>query len=106
MRSPSVGRIGQAGGDDVPRRDLHPADPDLLGPVEAELVQRLQDLDELVAEAVLEGHPPGLHPARDEEDLLVLDVHALDRADALGEVEDLRLARTAAVVNQPGPPPR
>ena len=31
-------------------------------------------------------------PARHEEHLLVLDVDALDRPDALGEVEDLRLA--------------
>ena len=29
-------------------------------------------------------------PARHEQDLLVLDVDALDRPDALGELEDLR----------------
>ena len=48
--------------------------------------------DHLLAQAVLEGHPVGVDPARHEEHLLVLDVHALDRADALGEVEDLGLA--------------
>ena len=56
------------------------------------LCERLEHVDELVAEAVLEGHPPGLDPARDEQDLLVLDVDALDRPDALGEVERLGLA--------------
>ena len=34
----------------------------------------------------------GVDPARDQQHLLVLDVDALDRPDALGEVEDLRLA--------------
>ena len=54
-------------------------------------MQRLQHLDELVAEPVLERDAPAVDPARDEHDLLVLDVHALDRADALGEVEHLGL---------------
>jgi hypothetical protein len=44
-----------------------------------------------IAQAVLERHPVGVDPPRHEEHLLVLDVHALDRADAVGEVEDLRL---------------
>ncbi len=52
----------------------------------------LEDVDELVAEAVLEGRPLAVDPARHQEHLLVLDVDALDRPDALGEVEDLRLA--------------
>ena len=54
-------------------------------------MQRREDVDELLAEAVLEGHALAVHPARDQHDLLVLDVHALDRADALGEVEHLGL---------------
>ena len=47
-------------------------------------------------------------PARHEEHLLVLDVDALDRADALGEVEDLGLAerrgREPAARPSPTPP--
>jgi hypothetical protein len=54
-------------------------------------VQRLQHLDELVAEAVLERHAPAVDVARDEQHLLVLDVDALDRPDPLGEVEHLGL---------------
>ena len=54
-------------------------------------MQRLQHVDELLAEPVLEVDPPAVDPARDQQHLLVLDVHALDRADALREVEDLRL---------------
>jgi hypothetical protein len=64
-------------------------------------VQDAQDLDELAAQAVLEGHALGVDPARDERDLLVLDVDALDRADALGEVEDLRLAERRGRVEAP-----
>ena len=64
----------------------------MIGPVEPELVQGLQYLDELVAEPVLEGRAAARHPPRDQEDLLVLDVHALDGSDALGEREDLGLA--------------
>jgi hypothetical protein len=55
-------------------------------------VQRFQHVDELLAEAVLEGDAPAVNPARDEHDLLVLDVDALEQADPLGEVEDLGLA--------------
>ena len=55
-------------------------------------MQRLQHPDELLAQAVLERDPLGVDPARDEEDLLVLDVDALDGADAGREVEDLELA--------------
>ncbi len=61
-------------------------------PVETELVQGLEHLDELVAEPVLERDAPAIDPARHEQHLLVLDVHALDLADALGEREHLRLA--------------
>src|SRR4051812_11351936 len=55
-------------------------------------MQGLQDLDELLTQAVLERDPPGVEPARDEEHLLVLDVDALHPADSFREVEDLRLA--------------
>ena len=54
-------------------------------------MQRAQHVDELVAEAVLERDPLAVDPARDQHDLLVLDVDALDRPDALGELEHLRL---------------
>jgi hypothetical protein len=47
--------------------------------------------DELVAQAVLERRPLRLGPARNEEDLLVLDVDALDGPDPPGEVEHLGL---------------
>src|SRR6478735_11330435 len=47
-------RVGQHRGDDVARRHLDPLDPHLLGAVEAEGVQHLEDVDELVTEAVLE----------------------------------------------------
>ena len=56
-------------------------------------------------EAVLERHTLAVDPARHEQDLLVLDVDALDRADALGEVEHLglreRLGREPAALALP-----
>ncbi len=87
-----IGGVGQACGDDVPRRDLDSADGDLGRRIEPQQVNRLQHCDELVTEAVLERHPVGVDPARHEDDLLVLDVHALDRADAGRELEHLGLA--------------
>jgi hypothetical protein len=54
-------------------------------------VQGLEHVDELVAQTVLEGDPARVDPTRHEEHLLVLDVDALDRSDAAGEVEDLGL---------------
>ena len=42
-------------------------------------------------EPVLERDALALHPAGDQHDLLVLDVHAFDRPDPLRELEDLRL---------------
>jgi hypothetical protein len=74
-----------ARGDHVARAHLDALDPDLLGAVEAERVQHLEDVDELVAEAVLERRALAVDPARHEEDLLVLHVHALDRADPSGK---------------------
>jgi hypothetical protein len=41
-----------------------------------------------------------VHPARNEQDFLVFDVHAFDRADARGEIEHLRF-ENGGVVNQP-----
>ena len=68
-------------------------------------MQRLEDVDELLPEPVLERHAVALDPARDEDDLLVLDVDALERADPLGEVEHLglgeRLEREPAAVALP-----
>jgi hypothetical protein len=55
-------------------------------------VQRLEDVDELLAQAVLERRAPAVQPPRHQQHLFVLDVDALDRTDALREVEDLRLA--------------
>ena len=53
-------RVGQAGGHHVararPRRP--PTRTVSVGAVQAELVQRLEDVDELVAQPVLEGDPP------------------------------------------------
>ena len=98
-------RIGQRGGDDVARRDLDAAHVHRLRRVEPELVQRLQHVDELLAEPVLEVDPAAVDPARDQQHLLVLDVHALDRADPLREVEHLglgeRLGRVPAPVALP-----
>ena len=58
-----------------------------------------------LAEPVLERDAPAVDPARDEHDLLVLDVDALDRADPLREVEHLglgeRLRRVEAAVALP-----
>ena len=53
-------------------------------------MERLEDGDEVGAEGVLEGHLLAVDDARHEHHLLVLDVDALDRADALGEDERLR----------------
>jgi hypothetical protein len=44
-------------------------------------------------------------PARHEHDFLMLDVDALDRSDALGEVEDLRLAERGQSCASRGPSP-
>ncbi|HUY71836.1 MAG TPA: hypothetical protein VMV08_06305 [Gaiellaceae bacterium] len=78
------GRIGEHGRDQVARRDFDPADSQLLGRVEPVLVQCLQDVDELVAEPVIEGDAAAVDPPRDEHNLLVLDVHAFDHADPSG----------------------
>ena len=58
-------------------------------------MQRPQHADELVAEAVLERHAPAVDPARDEHDLLVLDVHALDRRRCPPGTRTPRARRTA-----------
>ena len=73
------------------RADDDALDVDGGDAVEAQHLDDLDDVDERFTEPVLERHPLAAHPARDHHDLIVLDVHALDRADALREVEDLRL---------------
>ena len=55
-------------------------------------MQHLEHFDELGAQAVLERHAPGVDPPRHEYDFLVLDVDALHRPDAFGEVEHLGFA--------------
>ena len=85
-------RIGKACGDDVPRSNTGTAHGDVARRIEPEHVERLEDLNEFVAEAVLEGNPAGIDPPWDEEDLLVFHVHAFDRPDAGGEDERLGLA--------------
>ena len=86
-----MGWIGQAGRHDVARGDLHPSDPDLVLVVEAEHLDRLEHPDEILAQPVLERDAPALHPAWDEQDLLVLDVDALLWPDPLREIEHLGL---------------
>ena len=54
-------------------------------------MQRAEHVDELAPEPVLERHPPAVELPRNEHDLLVLDVDALDRPDPLREIEQLRL---------------
>src|SRR5215813_4866782 len=85
--------VGQTGSDYIARCDLRAADTHWRRRVEPELVQRLQHVDELLAEAVLECHPPGADPTGDQKDFLVLDVDALHRPDSDGEIEDFRLAK-------------
>ena len=50
-----------------------------------------EDADELGTEPVLEGDAAAVDLPRHEHDLLVLDVDALDHADPLRELEELRL---------------
>ncbi len=68
-------------------------------------MQLPEHVDEFLAEPVLERDPPAVDLAGNEDDLLVFDVHALDRADPLREVEDLRLGerlrRVPAAVSLP-----
>src|ERR1019366_9112224 len=66
---PQAGGIGQARGHNVARRDPAFADLHRGGRVQSELVQRLEDADELVAQPVLEGDPPAIDPARHQEHL-------------------------------------
>ena len=89
----STSRIGQRRCDDVAGGHLHTAHLDRLGRHELELLQRLQHVDVVVPEAVLERHPRDVDPARDQDVLRVLDVDARQRADPLRDREDLRLFR-------------
>src|SRR5205823_4986820 len=87
-----TGGVWQAGGNDVARTDGRPPYVDRIRRVEPELVQRLQDVDEFVAEPVLERHTAAVDPPRDQQDLLMLDVDAIERTDPLGERERLGFA--------------
>ena len=83
---------GRDGGQDVARRNLGALHGDAIGPIHAERVDRLELVDEVGAERVLEGGASRLDPARHEQHLLVLDVDAFDRTDAIRERERLRRA--------------
>ena len=96
------GRVRQAGSHDVSRRDLLIANRYLLCGVEPQHVQRLEHADEIVAQAVLERDTLRVQPAWHQENLFMLHVHALHRADAGREDEGLRLAERL-VVNHPRP---
>ena len=89
-------RVGQRGGDHVARGHLLRRARD-TGSVESRpsLCSVLQHVDELLAEPVLERDALAVDPARDQHDLLVLDVDALDLADPLGERRTSRARRTA-----------
>ena len=54
-----------------------------------------------VAEPVLERDAPAVDPARDEHDLLVLDVHALDRRRSPPGSRTISGSENGSVVNQP-----
>ena len=85
-------RVGQAGGDHVARRDLDAAHLDRLGAVQPELVQRLQHVDELVAEPVLERHPPAsIHRGISSTSSCSTFTHSTGPMPS-GNVEHLRLA--------------
>ena len=100
---PELGRVGQARPHHVARRHLDLAHFHRGGGVEAKFVQRLQHPDEFLAQAVLEGDTIGVDPPRDENDLLVLDVDALNSTDVRRELEDLELAE--GVGGEPAPFP-
>ena len=61
-------------------------------------MEGLEDVYELVAEAVFEGHPIDVDPARNQDDFFVFDVDALQRADALWKREDLWLTERRSCV--------
>src|SRR4030042_396949 len=91
ISSMAMRRGGQAGGHDIARRYVDPADADWVLVVQPEHLDRLEHADEVLAQAVLEGHPFALDPAWDEEHFLVLHVHAALRTDAFWKLERLRL---------------
>ncbi len=70
--------VGQRRRDDVTRSDVDPAHVHGLGRIEPELVEGLQNVDELLAQPVLERGALAVDPARHQHDLFVLDVHALE----------------------------
>ena len=94
-------RVGRDRGENVARSDFDALHVHPIGAVHAERVDRLELVDELGTKRVLERDLAGLDPARNEQDLLVLDVDALDGADALGERELLRRAERLGRVPVP-----
>jgi hypothetical protein len=85
------GGIGQARRHHVARAYFDPTDFHLLRAVQPQLVQRLEHVDELRAEAVLEGGAFAFDPAWHQQHFFVLDVDTLDGSDAVGKVENLWL---------------
>jgi amino acid transporter len=85
-------RVGKAGSDDVAWGNLDALHVHRLGLVQAELVQRLQDVNEFAAEPVLECDALGLDPARHQQYLFVLDVYALHRSSPAWKVKYLGFA--------------
>ena len=55
-------------------------------------MQGFQHADELAAKPIFEAKAISTDASRQHGHFFVLDVHALDSADALWELEDLRLA--------------
>ena len=100
MRSPSVAGSGSVAATTSRGATGTPRTVTGSRRVEAGLVQHPEHLDELVAEPVLERDASAVDPAGDEQHFLVLDVHALDRADVAGKSK-VSGSENGAVVNQP-----
>jgi hypothetical protein len=85
-------RVGKAGSDDVAWGNLDALHVHRLGLVQAELVQRLQDVNEFAAEPVLECDALDIDSARHQQYLFVLDVYALHRSSPAWKVKYLGFA--------------
>jgi len=94
-------RVGHQRRDHVTWSDLDVAHPDGVVPVETDGMERPEHVDELVPERVLERHPSGIDPARQEGHLLVLHVDAFHRSDAFREHEALGLGERWQGVEPP-----
>ena len=90
-----LGRVGRDCGQDVARGYVDALDADPVRAVHAQRVDGLELVDEVRAQRVLErgrARRAAGQVARHEQHFLVLDVDALDLADALREGEQLRRA--------------